>query len=213
MIESSNKTIGSCESEADKLNVFTGCIEDNPSFGVVSSKVEVCPARHKDKENVKYEDIVLEEAARKILLLENLLKESESNYELEPQVSKQCFNNFDEEMKYLEECIGKDESVEDSVRVLSSSSKGKEKLWQQKGLVKSLVNEGSKHKQDVAEGDIFHDIQEVRVATMSKEMFRETSTIMNGAALVLENDRKENGDLQNKVWKPGAAKEENQMYG
>ena len=26
-----------------------------------------------------------------------------------------CFNSFDEEMKYLEECIGKDESGKDSV--------------------------------------------------------------------------------------------------
>ena len=61
MIESSNKTIGSCEFEADRLNVFTGCIEDNPYFGVVSSKAEVCLVRHNDRKNVKYEDIALEE--------------------------------------------------------------------------------------------------------------------------------------------------------
>ena len=60
MIESSNKTIGSCEFKADKLNVFTSCMEDNSSFGVVSSKAEVWLARHNDKENVKYEDIALE---------------------------------------------------------------------------------------------------------------------------------------------------------
>ena len=48
--------------------------------------------------------------------------------------------------------------MEDSIRVLSSSGKGKDKSLQQKGLVKSLINEGSKHKQDVVEGDIFQDI-------------------------------------------------------
>ena len=62
MIESSNKAIGSYESETDRLNVFIGCVEDNPSFGVVSSKAEVCLVRHKDNESVKYEDIVLEGA-------------------------------------------------------------------------------------------------------------------------------------------------------
>ena len=74
------------------------------------------------------------------------MKESESNYELEAQVRKLCFNSFDEEMKYFEEYIGKGGSVEDSVRVLPSSGKGKDKSLQQKGLVKSLINEGSKHK-------------------------------------------------------------------
>ena len=45
-----------------------------------------------------------------------------------------CFNSFDEEMKYLEECIDKDESVEDLVSldgqlgVLSSNDKGRDEL-------------------------------------------------------------------------------------
>ena len=73
-------------------------------------------------------------------------------------MSKLCFNNFDEEMKYLKEFIGKYESVEDLVRILPSSDKGKDKLLQQKRFVKSLINEGSKHKQDVAGGYIFQDI-------------------------------------------------------
>ena len=111
MIESSNKTIGSCEFEVDKLKMMVGIVEDNPSFGIASSGAEVCLARHNEEEDVKHEDVVLEEAKREILLLENLLKEFESNCELEPQVSKLCFNNFDEEMKYLEECIGRDENI------------------------------------------------------------------------------------------------------
>ena len=137
------------------------------------------------------------------------MKEFESNCELEPQVSKLCFNSFDEEMKYFEECIGKGGSVEDSVRVLPSSDKGKDKLLQQKGFVKSLINEGSKHKQDVVEGDIFQDIQEVRVAAISIEVY----IVMNGATLVEEEDKKTNGEMQNKVWKPGTTKEDNQIYG
>ena len=47
VIESSNKTIRSCEFNANNLNVFAGCIEDNPYHGLVSSKAEVCLARHK----------------------------------------------------------------------------------------------------------------------------------------------------------------------
>ena len=213
MIESSNKTIGSCEFKVNKLNEFIGCIEDNPSFGVVSGKAKVCLSRHNDNKNVKYEDLALEEADREILLLENLLKESELKYELEPQVRNLCFNSFDEEMKYFEECIRKYESVEDSIRVFPSSGKGKEKLWQQKGWVKSLVNEGSKHKQDVVERDIFQDIQDITVEATSKAMSTEISIVMYGSTLVQEGDIKANGELQKKVWKPGAAKEDNQMYG
>jgi len=41
VIESSNKTTGSCEFNTDNLNVFAGCVEDNPSLGVVSSKAKV----------------------------------------------------------------------------------------------------------------------------------------------------------------------------
>ena len=50
-----------------------------------------------------------------MLLLKNLLDKSESNCEWKPQVNKLCSNIFDEEMKYLEECIGTNESVEDLV--------------------------------------------------------------------------------------------------
>ena len=32
MIASSNKTIGSCEFNADNLSIFAGCTEDNPSL-------------------------------------------------------------------------------------------------------------------------------------------------------------------------------------
>ena len=47
------------------------------------------------------------EADREMLLLENMLEKYESNCEWEPQVNKPCCNSFDEEMKYLEGCIGK----------------------------------------------------------------------------------------------------------
>jgi len=149
VIESSNKTIGSCEFNADHLNVFASCIEDNLSFGVVSSKAKVCSTKHNEEEDVKPEDTVLEEADREVYLLENLLVKSQSNRELEPRVNQLCFNSFDEEMKYLEECIGKDVVVNDSVSldrlrgVLPSSEKSKDKLLQQKGFVKSLINEGN----------------------------------------------------------------------
>ena len=149
MIESSNKTIESCDFAADKVNVFAGCIEDNPSLGVVSSKAELCLARYNEEEDVKHEDTMLEEDDREILLLENLLEKSESNCEWKPQVNKLCFNSFDEKMKYLEECIGKDESGKDPVSpdrqmgVFPSNDKFKEKLLQQKGFVKSLINEGN----------------------------------------------------------------------
>ena len=79
------------------------------------NKIEGFQERHKDEEDVKHEDTVLEEADRKMLLLENLLEKPESNYEWKPQVNELCFNSVDEEMKYLEECIGKDESVKDLV--------------------------------------------------------------------------------------------------
>ena len=81
VIDSSNKTIGSYEFNAENLNVFAGCIEDNPSLGVVSNKVEVCLAKHNEEEDDKHEDILLEEANREIVLLENPLKKSESNCE------------------------------------------------------------------------------------------------------------------------------------
>ena len=47
------------------------------------------------------------------------------------------------------------------------------------------------------------------MATISKAI----STTMYGATLVLEGDRETNGWLQNNVWKLGAAKEDNQMFG
>ena len=52
-------------------------------------------------------------------------------------------------MKYLEECIGKAESRKDPVSldrqmgVFPSNHKVKDKLLQQKGFVKSLINEGN----------------------------------------------------------------------
>ena len=60
MIESSNKTIASCGFKADKLNVFAGIVEDNPSYGIVLSEVESYQARNNDEEDVKDEDTVLE---------------------------------------------------------------------------------------------------------------------------------------------------------
>ena len=57
------------------------------------------------------EDTILEEANRDMLLLENLLEKSYSNWKLEPYVNNLCFNSFDEEMKYLERCIDKYEGV------------------------------------------------------------------------------------------------------
>ena len=95
------------------------------------------------------EDTVLEEADKEILLLENLIKESESNCEWKPQVNKQCFNSFDDEMRYLEGCIGKDKSVKDLIsldghmELLSSNDKGKDELLQQKDSTEPLINEGS----------------------------------------------------------------------
>ena len=38
------------------------------------------------------------------------------------------------------------------------------------------------------------------------------STTMYGATWVQEDDKKANGELHKKVWKPRAAKEDNQMY-
>ena len=90
---------------------------------------------------------MLEEAGREMLLLENLLEKSESNCEWKPQLNKLCFNSFDEDMKYLEECIDKDESVEDLVSidgqlgVLSSNDKGRDELLQKKESTESLINE------------------------------------------------------------------------
>ena len=47
--------------------------------------------------------------------MENLLEKSESNCELEPHVNEICFNSFDEEMRFLEECIGIYAVVKDSI--------------------------------------------------------------------------------------------------
>jgi hypothetical protein len=121
MIESSSKTIESYEINANNLSVYAGCATDNPFLGVVSSKTEVCPAGHHEGEHVKHKNAVLEEAEREILLLENLLKKSESNWKLGLQVEELCFNNLDEEMKYFEEHIGNDEGIKDSVGVFPSS--------------------------------------------------------------------------------------------
>jgi hypothetical protein len=116
MTKSSNKTIGSYGFEANNPNVIAGIAEDNPSYGTVLYEAEICLARH-DEEDVKHVYVVLEEDNKEILLLENLLKESESNSELEPQVNELCFNSFDEEMRFLEECIGKDAIDKDSVNL------------------------------------------------------------------------------------------------
>ena len=143
VIESSNKTIGSCEVNADHLNVFAGCIENNLSLEVISNKGEVCSAKHNEEEDVKYEDTVLEEADREIYLLENLLGKSESNCEVELQVNKLYFNSLEEEMKYLEERLRKDESVKDSVsldremELLSSNDEDKEDLVYLEGQSKN----------------------------------------------------------------------------
>jgi hypothetical protein len=140
--------------------VYAGCATDNPFLRVVSSKAEVCPAEHNEGEHVKHKDAVLEEAEREILLLENLLKKSESNWKLGLQVEKLCFNNLDEEMKYFEEHIGNYEGIKDSVEVLPNS----------------------KHENDMAEKDIFQGIHEVKVAAIS--------TATCGAAFVQEDDNK-----------------------
>jgi hypothetical protein len=160
MIESSSKTIESYEINANNLSVYAGCATDNPFLGVVSSKAEVCPAGHNEGEHVKHKDAVLEEAEREILLLENLLKKSESNWKLGLQAEKLCFNNLDEEMKYFEEHIGNDEGIKDSVGVFPSS----------------------KHENDMAEKDIFQGIHEEKVAAIS--------TAMCGAAFVQEDDNR-----------------------
>jgi len=47
-------------------------------------KTEGSQERHKDKDDVKHEDTVLEEANREMLLLENLLEKSGSNCEWKP---------------------------------------------------------------------------------------------------------------------------------
>ena len=147
MIVSSNKTIGYCEFNVENLSMFVGCTEDNPSLGVVLSKAESCLERN-EEEYVTHKYIVLEEAESEILLLEILLEKFESDCELESRVNKLCFNSFDEELKYLQECIGKYEIVKDSVSLdkqmgmLSSNDKGKYELLQQKGSTQSLINEG-----------------------------------------------------------------------
>ena len=95
--------------------MFVGIAEDNPSYGPVLSEVESHQSRTNDYEDVKHADTVLKEADKEILLLENLLEKSESNCELEPQVNELCFNSFDEEMRFLEECIGRYAVVKDSI--------------------------------------------------------------------------------------------------
>jgi hypothetical protein len=116
--------------------------------------------RESTEGNIGENVVVLEEAEREILLLENLLKKSESNWKLGLQVEELCFNNLDEEMKYFEEHIGNDEGIKDSVGVLPSS----------------------KHENDMAEKDIFRGIHEVKVAAIS--------TAMCGATFVQEDDNR-----------------------
>ena len=67
---------------------------------------------------------------------------------------------------------------------------------------------GSEHENDIAEGDIFQDIQEVRVATISTTVYgEEIFTVMCGATLIQKDDRTTIGGLQSKVWKPGIMQE------
>ena len=49
MIESSNKTIGSCDFKADNLSVFAGCAKDNPFLGIVLSEVGSHQLRYEEK--------------------------------------------------------------------------------------------------------------------------------------------------------------------
>jgi hypothetical protein len=116
--------------------------------------------RESTEGNIGEDVVVLEEAEREILLLENLLKKSESNWKLGLQVEELCFNNLDEEMKYFEEHIGNDEGIKDSVGVFPSS----------------------KHENDMAEKYIFRGTHEVKVAAIS--------TAMCGAAFVQEDDNR-----------------------
>ena len=115
--------------------MFAGIVEDNLSYGIVLSEAESYLVGH-NKEDVKHKYTMLEDADREMLLLENLLEKYESNCEWKPQVNKPCFNSFYEEMKYLEGCIGKAESVKDlfsldgQMELLSSNDKGKNELLQ-----------------------------------------------------------------------------------
>ena len=59
MIESSNKTIESCGFKDDKLNVFAGIVEDNPSHVIVLSEAESYLVRH-NEEDVKHKYTMLE---------------------------------------------------------------------------------------------------------------------------------------------------------
>ena len=148
MIESSNKTIDYCGFKADKLNVFAGIVEDNPSYGIVLSEAESYLVRH-NEEDVKHKYMVFKESGREMLLLENLLEKYVSNCEWKPQVNKLCFNNFDEEVMFLEVCINKYESVkylvhlDEQMELLSSNEKIEDELLQQKESTESLINEGS----------------------------------------------------------------------
>ena len=83
VIESSNKTIGSYEFNDDNLNVFTGIVEDNPSYGNVLSEAESYLVRH-NEEDVKHKYTMLEEDDKEMILLENHLEKSESYYAWKP---------------------------------------------------------------------------------------------------------------------------------
>ena len=63
--------------------MIVGIVEEKPCYGIVLSEAESCMEMH-NEEDVKHEYTVLEEANKEILLLENLLKEFESDFELEP---------------------------------------------------------------------------------------------------------------------------------
>ena len=69
VIESSNKTIRSCEFNANKLNVFADCAEGNPFLGVVLSEEEKCLVG-------KYKDEVLQQKE-----IENSLLSYESKHQ------------------------------------------------------------------------------------------------------------------------------------
>ena len=78
------------------------------------------------KGGIKHIYSVLEESEREIILLKNMLKESNSSYELRPRVNELCFNNFDEMVMFCEECIVRDASKNYSDRqmeVLHNSGK------------------------------------------------------------------------------------------
>ena len=69
VIESSNKTIGSCEFNSENLSVFGGCAEGNLFLGVVLSEEEKCLVG-------KYKDEVLQQKE-----IENSLLSYESKHQ------------------------------------------------------------------------------------------------------------------------------------